>query len=82
MILEDKSEVEVGGHWEINIPCVINIERSDENLKRWSGPNFVGLDLTREQAEQLCKEIQNTLNNYDYLEKLLEEAHAKSNTNE
>ena len=82
MILKDGTEIDIGTHWEINVPCIINIERSDANLKRWKSPDFIGLDLTREQAIEICQKITSVIDQYDHLEKSLEEDNAKSNTNE
>ncbi len=82
MILRDGTEIGIDTHWEINVPCIINIERSEENLKRWNGSNLVGIDLTKEQAIEMCKQIMDAVGEYDHLEKSLEEYHAKPNTNE
>ncbi len=82
MILKDGTEIDIGTHWEINIPCIINVERSKENLKRWNDSNFVGIDLTKEQATEICKQIMDAVSEYDHLEKSLEKYHAKPNTNE
>ncbi len=82
MILEDGTEIDIGTQWEINVPCIININRSDENFKRWCNPEFVGLDLTKQQAIEMCKQIMNAVDKYDHLEKSLEEYHAKFNTDE
>lgn len=82
MILRDGTEIEIGTYWEINVACCINIVQSPENINRWHSPNFVGIDLTREQAEELCKKVQNALKDYDKLEKSLEEYHAKPDTDE
>ncbi len=82
MILGDGSEIQIGSYWEINVPCIINIERSKKNLKRWKNFSFMGINLTKEQAKELCEEIQKALKEYDHLEKSLEEYHAKSNTDE
>ncbi len=87
MILKDGTELEIGCAWGMNIPVLINVKQSKEGLKRWS-KGFVGLDLTEEQAVELCKKIMDCVYEYNDLEKsflrhFLEEAkNAKSNTDE
>lgn len=86
MILRDGTELQIGCAWEMNTPVLINIIQSKDGLKRWS-KGFVGIDLTEEQALELCKTIMDYVYEYNNLEKsslryFLEEAHAKSNTNE
>lgn len=86
MILRDGTELQIGCAWEMNTPVLINIIQSKEGLKRWN-KGFVGIDLTEKQAIELCKTIMDYVYEYNDLEKsslryLLEEAHAKSNTNE
>lgn len=86
MILRDGTELQIGCAWEMNTPVLINIIQSKEGLKRWSN-GFVGIDLTEKQAVELCKKIMDYVYEYNDLEKsslryFLEEAHAKSNTNE
>lgn len=83
MILKDGTEIDIGTHWEINIPCIINIERSNKNLGRSSSSSgFVELDFTQGQALKLVNKILEALLEYDNLEKSLGEYHAKPNTNE
>jgi len=82
MILRDGTEIQIGTHWEVNVPCCINVIQSVENIDRWTHSKFVGIDLTKEQAIEICKRIMNAVDEYDHLEKSLEEYHAKPNTDE
>jgi len=86
MILRDGTELEIDCAWEMNAPVIINIIQSKESSKRWS-EGFVGIDLTEEQAIEMCKKIMDCVYGYNDLEKsslryFLEEANAKSNTDE
>jgi len=86
MILRDGTELQIGCAWEMNTPVMINVVRSEENMKRW-GKGFVGIDLTEKQAVELCKKIMDYVYEYNDLEKsslryFLEECHAKSNADE
>jgi len=87
--LQDGTIIDVDTIWEQNIVVGINIKKIDKNNSKNSlqYEKMICLDLTEKEAIRLCKEIMDSIYKYNDMEKsslrhFLEEAHAKSNTDE